>query len=55
MRFAELQASIASVADVEIANTNLAELLHEAEWLGMLEIENMNEKPQYWLIRRRWA
>jgi 3',5'-cyclic AMP phosphodiesterase CpdA len=55
MRFGELQKTMGSANSIGVDDANLAELLHEAEWLGMLEIDNMNEKPQYWIVRRRWA
>ena len=54
-RFSELQNTMNLANPGEVDAANLVELLHEAEWLGMLEIDNMNEKPQYWIIRRRWA
>lgn len=54
-RFSELQNTMNLENPGRVDAANLVELLHEAEWLGMLEIDNMKEKPQYWIIRRRWA
>ena len=55
VRFSELQNTMNLANPGRVDAANLVELLHEAEWLGMLEIDNMIEKPEYWVIRRRWA
>ncbi|NQU20103.1 MAG: metallophosphoesterase [Candidatus Nealsonbacteria bacterium] len=55
IRFAILKQSFEKQCGVETNQLSFEELIVEAEWLGMVEIENNDKPALYWLIRRKWV
>lgn len=54
IRLLELKTSFEMQTSSKMNQPTFAELLKEAEWLGMIEIEHRTIKPEFWIIRRRW-
>lgn len=51
-RFDELRKNIHNDLGININKNSLRDLILEAEWLNLIQVNDRKEKPKYWKIRR---
>ena len=55
LRFKELKRMFEETTSNSVRTDVFENLICEAKWFGMIDIENPDTEPEDWILRRRWS